>query len=555
MSPRRQPAPDGDPASKVTSRDLPVILGLASAFTITVLDPLVLSLNLPQVSRDLRVPPQLAGVLGGTATLVMAAAVLAAGNLADAFGLKRLLMIGLSIVTVADLLSLLSPGYVYLFAMRVLGGLGMTALLGVPLALLKTSVPEKKRPGAIGVFMAVEMILCGVIPALTGWMVTAVGWRSLFLVAPSLSLLALWLTAVYVPESPARQRPRLDVIGVALVGSALLGLVVGIAAAQKGMLRPETWLPFVFSAAAATAFALHERRTPEPALDLTLFRSATFSVALAAALTLNFLSAGLGVALGQFGGKVLALSPEAIGALYLPGTLLIAGAVVLAGRLVGAYSPRPVLIVGLLLLSASGLLMAGTVSPRMALWLLVLATWLCNLGALVTATSVSEMVLSQAPRGRAGTVASVQLASGMTGYALGPTVYLLLLSIFFRQEWLADAHSRALSTAGAERAVDAARSAAAHSPGSAGYDPNLLRQAAGLRLDVDFADALRLTMLTVSFLPIVVAVAALLLVRRGTERGGSASEHSAADPESGTAAGPAIEVDHSRRAGPPQEGS
>ncbi|MGW4331063.1 MFS transporter [Nocardia sp. NPDC004573] len=526
--------------SRADTTALPAIIALALAFTITVLDPLVLSLNLPQVSRDLRVPPQLTGLLGGTATLVMAAAVLAAGNLGDAYGLKRLLMLGLGVVTVADLLALLSPGYAYLFTMRVLDGVGMTALLGVPLALLKTSVPEQKRPTAIGVFMAVEMILCGVIPALTGWMVTAVGWRSLFLVAPSLSLLALWLTAVYVPESPVRQRPRLDVIGVALIGAALLGLVIGIAAAQEGVLRPETWLPFAFSAAATAAFVLHERRTTEPALDLTLFRSATFNVALASAITLNFLSAGLGVALGQFGAKVLALSPETIGALYLPGTLLIAGAVTLAGRLMGVHGPRPVLVVGLSLLSASGLLMAATVSPTMALWLLVLATWLCNLGALVTATSVSEMVLSRAPPGHTGTVASVQLASGMTGYALGPTVYLLLLNIFFQREWLADAHSRAISITSAERAVDAARSAVAHSPGSAGYDPNLLRHAAGLQLDVDLANALRLTMLTVSFLPIVVAVVALLLVRRRTERHASAPEHAGGDPRGGMPEGSAI---------------
>ncbi|WP_280246615.1 MFS transporter [Nocardia abscessus] len=512
---------------------LPAILGLSIAFTVTVLDPLLLSLNLPQVSRDLGVPPQLAGLLGGTATLVMAAAVLAAGNLGDTFGLKRLLMLGLGIVTVADLLSLLSPGSGYLFAMRVLAGLGMTALLGVPLALLKTSVPEKKRPAAIGVFMAVEMLLCGATPALTGWMVTAVGWRSLFAVAPALSLLALWLTAVYVPESPVRQRPRLDVIGVALVGLALLGLVIGIAAAQQGVFRPQTWLPLVLSAAAAALFVLHERHTPAPALDLTLFRSASFVVALAAALTLNFLSAGLGIALGQFGGEVLSLSPEAVGMLYLPGTLLIAGAVTSAGRLVGIFSPRPVLIAGLGLLAASGLLMAGTLAPTMALWLLVLAIWLCNLGALVTATSVSEMVLSEAPPGQSGTVASVQLAAGMTGYALGPTVYLLLLNVFFRREWLADAHSRALSATSAEQAVDAARGALAHSPGSAGYGPSLLRQAAGLRLDVDFADALRLTMLTVSILPLAVAVAALLLVPRRIAHDGSPSEGTEGDERRG----------------------
>ncbi len=50
-------------------------------------------------------PPQVVGLLGGAATLVMATSVLAAGRLGDSVGLKRLLMLGLVLVTVADLLS------------------------------------------------------------------------------------------------------------------------------------------------------------------------------------------------------------------------------------------------------------------------------------------------------------------------------------------------------------------------------------------------------------------------------------------------------------------
>ncbi|MGS2810479.1 MFS transporter [Nocardia sp. MW-W600-9] len=500
--------------SRSEAAPLPLILALAIAFTVTVVDPLIFSLNLPQVSRALEVPSQLVGLLGGASTLVMAAAVLAAGNLGDAFGLKRLLMLGLVVVTVVDLLSIFSPGYGFLLVMRLLNGLGMTALLGVPLALLKTSVSSKKRPAAIGVFMAIEMVLCGSIPAVTGWAVAAVGWRVLFVVAPLLCLSSLWLTARYVPEAPVQQRGHLDVVGVGLVGAALLALVVGLAAAQNGITRPTTLLPLAISVAAAVLFVRHERRVPEPALDLALFRSRPFSVALAATLTLNFLVAGLGIALGQFGSVVLSLSPESIGLLYLPGTLLIAGAVVLAGRLVGKYSPRPVMVVGLALMTMSGLLMAGTVSPTMAIWLLVSAIWLCNLGSLVTSASVSEAVLAEAPSGHSGAVASAQLAFGMTGYAFGPTIYLLLLHFFFRKEWLADAEARGLTATDAERTVDAVRGSLALSPGSAGYDPNLIRHASGLDLGEDFADALRLTILTVSVLPLAVAVAALLLMPR-----------------------------------------
>ncbi|MGM9470115.1 MFS transporter [Streptomyces murinus] len=138
------------------SGPLPIILALSLAFTVTVVDPLVLNLNMPQVSRALHVPPQAVGLLGGAATLTMAASVLAAGRLGDSVGLKRLLKLGLVVVTVVDLLSGLSRGYGFLLAMRFLAGLGMTALLGVPLALLKVSVPPKKRPVAIGGLTAVR---------------------------------------------------------------------------------------------------------------------------------------------------------------------------------------------------------------------------------------------------------------------------------------------------------------------------------------------------------------------------------------------------------------
>ena len=79
----------------------------------------------------------------------------------------------------------------------------------------------------------------------------------------------------------------------------------------------------------------------------------------------------------------------------------------------------------------------------------------------------------------------------------------------------------------AEQAVDAVRSGMAVSPGGAGYDPNLLREEAGLRLGLDFTDGLRLTMLTVSVLPLVVAVAALLLMpRQKPDRDGQSAPES-----------------------------
>ncbi|MER5598875.1 hypothetical protein [Streptomyces sp. NPDC002265] len=72
-----------------------------------------------------------------------------------------------------------------------------------------------------------------------------------------------------------------------------------------------------------------------------------------------------------------------------------------------------------------------------------------------------------------------------------------------------------MSVTDAEQAVDATRSAMAHSPGTAGYDPSLLRQS-GLDPGLDFTNGLRHTMLVVSLLPFALTVAAYLLMPRRT---------------------------------------
>ncbi|MGQ4420134.1 MFS transporter [Streptomyces sp. SAS_269] len=66
--------------ARTNATTLPIVLGLSLAFAVTAIDPLVLSLNLPQLSRSLHVPPQLLGLLTGAATLCMTAGIGAAAG-------------------------------------------------------------------------------------------------------------------------------------------------------------------------------------------------------------------------------------------------------------------------------------------------------------------------------------------------------------------------------------------------------------------------------------------------------------------------------------------
>ena len=82
--------------SRWTFSTFMMVLATSIPFVVEAVDPTLLSLNLPAITRDLGIPSDLVGFTGSLATLVMAAAVLGAGNLGDIYGYKRLLIYGLA---------------------------------------------------------------------------------------------------------------------------------------------------------------------------------------------------------------------------------------------------------------------------------------------------------------------------------------------------------------------------------------------------------------------------------------------------------------------------
>jgi hypothetical protein len=112
-----------------------------------------------------------------------------------------------------------------------------------------------------------------------------VGWRTGFLVAPVAAVIALVIHLRFVPETPRTPR-RLDVPGLTLVAIALLALVYGISQLQRG-LHPGAMIAIAMGVVAGAGFLMRERFTPDPALDLRVFRSGRFNAAVTAGVTFN----------------------------------------------------------------------------------------------------------------------------------------------------------------------------------------------------------------------------------------------------------------------------
>jgi MFS transporter, DHA2 family, multidrug resistance protein len=494
-----------------------IVLATSIPFVVTGVDPLLLSLNLPAIRQDLGIPSDLVGFTGSVATLVMAAAVLGVGNLGDLYGHKRLLIYGLIGNIVFQVLTAFSPTYQFLIVMRFLDGLALTALLGLSLALLTAAVPAAIRPAAIGLFLAVYTIFTGIMPLVSGLMVGSFGWQSSFLICPVISIVGLILISWFVPDPSAHNPERkLDVGGILLFGISLLGLIYGIGQIQNGLTNPGTWIPLAVGALALLAFVPYERRQREPALDLALFLMPAFVVAILADAVLNFYSGGFGVLLGQFGTGVLGLSEAAIGLIAIPSALAGAVVSILAGRLSPKYTNRVVMIVGLLILAASSIAMSFA-SPTMPVWLLTLAYILVACGNASTQTSSADVILGAAPPDRVGAVSAMKPAAGMTGYTLGPTIFVLLLNVFFSRAWFGDAEARGLTDQQAQQALDVATQAAANSSPVVPYNPYLVQQSVEVAR-ADYSTGVMITMLIITVVPLIVAALAYFLIPRRSQQ-------------------------------------
>jgi len=191
-----------------------------------------------------------------------------AGRLGDLYGQRNLFAIGLAIFTGASALCGLAQDANQLIAARVLQGVGGAVLTPQTLAILTSLFPPERRGTAFGIWAGVAGLATLAGPTIGGAIVTYIDWRWIFFVNVPIGLLALLLTAVYVPESRTARPRRLDAIGQVLVIAALATLTSAIIEGPKsGWTSAPILALFAASVASFVALVLYELRRDAPLIE------------------------------------------------------------------------------------------------------------------------------------------------------------------------------------------------------------------------------------------------------------------------------------------------
>src|SRR5919107_4014453 len=231
------------------------------------LDVSMVGVALPSIQADLGLTTSQLQWVVSAYVLGLGGVLLLGGRAADLLGRRRVLIVALSVFTLASLVGgLVSEGSL-LIAARFLKGLAAAFTVPAALSLITTTFTEgPARNKAMGIFNAfgASGFSFGLV---FGGLLTEVGWRWTFLLPVPVAALLLFALPRYIPRDRAYLGPkrRYDLPGALLLTAGMLLLVRTIVEAPNaGWGEPETIAGFVLAAGLLAAFVAVERRAQQP---------------------------------------------------------------------------------------------------------------------------------------------------------------------------------------------------------------------------------------------------------------------------------------------------
>lgn len=417
-------------------------LGLfAILFTATLssLDAFIVNVALPTIGDDLRAgPAALELVVAGYATAYGSLMVLG-GRLGDAFGRRRLMLLGLIGFGIASLLCGLAPSGGLLVAARILQGAMAALMLPQAMATIQATTAGHQRARAMGLFGAIVGLAMAFGQILGGLMVGAdiagSGWRSVFLInVPSVAIAAI-LLARAVPETRSPKAAPLDPLGAVLLGTTMVLLLVPLTEGRAAGWPAWSWICLgAFPVAAIAFFAVQRRKErnggvpllPPSLLALPGMRRGLPVMMLSMAGFGGFLFAAA-VALQQG----LDYGPVAAGFALVPYALAFFAGSAFGPRLAPRLGVR-VVTIGIAVQFAGLAALAGTLAvawTESAAFAMAPALIVVGIGQGLHLPVLFRVVLSDVPPERAGVASGVMGTSQQIALATG----LALLGALFLQ--------------------------------------------------------------------------------------------------------------------------
>lgn len=397
------------------------------------LDVTILYLALPALAMDLQPSSTQALWIMDAYGFMIAGFLVTMGTLGDRIGRRRLLMIGAVAFAGASVLAAYAPNAEMLIAARALLGIAGATLMPSTLALISNMFSDvRQRALAIGIWATMFALGMAMGPVVGGLLLELFWWGAGFLIAVPIVLILLVAAPLLLPEYKTAQVARLDLVSVLLSLMTILPFIYGIKEFAKLGSTPLGFLMLAVGGFGAILFLRRQKRLQSPLLDLKLFASKTFTVALIILFVGLTGAAGMMLLVTQYLQLVAGYSPFIAGLWMGPPALMMVVAGVFAPLIARRIRPAHVVAVALLLASIGCGLLALVNGHLMQVHQVIIGFSLVYLGVGTIAALGTELVVGSAPAEKAGSASAMSEMVQELGVAMGVALLGSLATLMYR---------------------------------------------------------------------------------------------------------------------------
>lgn len=346
-----------------------------------------------------------------------------AGSISDRYGRKRVFICAIVLFTTCSFCCGLANDIYTLVALRAVQAIGGGAFMPSATGIVADEF-GRDRDRAIGLFTSIFPIGGLVGPVLGGVFVTYWSWRGIFLINVPIGILLFCLGIIFVPGGRKKTAAKLDLSGIALLGTGLLGPMLAVSylgSVSSSPLDARFIAPLATGIISLLLFVRHSARSPAPFVPLKLLAGDGFGI-------MNVINFVWGSAIFGFGTLVPLYAEEryhlpvlAAGSLLTARALGMIAVAALATFMLRRTGYRLPMIAGFIT-AATGLLLMGMGPHALApyAWLSIAAGF-TGVGIGVAVPASNNATLHRAPESTAsvaGLRGMFRQSGGITGISV-----------------------------------------------------------------------------------------------------------------------------------------